>query len=100
MHAGDLKQQLAVTTAEGAEHNEKAIQASALANSLQAQVCCCPTYADNLFRIACDCCQRAFLPQVKRTCGTAVNGIFVCTSGKLGADSLHCLHKPGWSHDN
>ena len=39
MSAGDLKQQLAVATAEGAEHNEKAIQASALVDTLQTQVC-------------------------------------------------------------
>ena len=38
MHAGDLKQQLAVATAEGAEHNERAIQASTLVDSLQSQV--------------------------------------------------------------
>lgn len=38
MHAGDLKQQLAVATAEGAEHNERAIQASTLVDSLQTQV--------------------------------------------------------------
>lgn len=38
MHAGDLKQQLAVATAEAAEHNEKAIQASAHVEGLQAQV--------------------------------------------------------------
>lgn len=38
MHAGDLKQQLAVATAEAAEHNERAIQASAHVDGLQAQV--------------------------------------------------------------
>ena len=44
MRAGDLKQQLAVATAEAAEHKQKAIQASALVESLQTQVnfspCC------------------------------------------------------------
>ena len=38
MHAGDLRQQLAVATAEGAEHNERAIQAAALVDGLQTQV--------------------------------------------------------------
>ena len=38
MHAGDLRQQLAVATAEGAEHNERAIQATALVDGLQTQV--------------------------------------------------------------
>ena len=38
MNAGDLKQQLAVATAEGADHNQKAIQASALVDTLQSQV--------------------------------------------------------------
>ena len=38
MHAGDLRQQLVVATAEGAEHNERAIQAAALVDGLQAQV--------------------------------------------------------------
>ena len=38
MTAGELKQQLAVAHAEGAEHNERAIQASTQVEGFQTQV--------------------------------------------------------------
>lgn len=38
VHVGDLRQQLAVATAEGAEHNERAIQTAALVDGLRGQV--------------------------------------------------------------
>ena len=51
MNVGELKQQLAVANAEGAEYNEKAIQASAQLEGLHTQVCCNSSIATLMLKL-------------------------------------------------
>ena len=59
MSAGELKGQLAASEAEGAEHNERAIQASAQVAGLQTQVSVSHSAEQGCFYSIQNSCNRA-----------------------------------------
>lgn len=98
MHAGELKQQLAVATAEAAEHKEKAIQASTLVDNLHTQVSFSPGTA--AFLTACQRCtvdSVVTIPRQSRITDdlqsdlTAVHCNITCFSGLIAIELFSTL---------